>query len=340
MVNRTRSRSLVHLAVLGVLAPALAAQSAVVATVDFYGLRQVSDSVARGALGIVSGDTLTALRMTTATVRLGALPGVLDARLAPVCCVDGRVLLYVGVQEDGAPTLQFRAAPTDTVPLPAPVVRAGVAFQAGLDSALAHRDFAEDDSAGHQVMHDPAARAVEEGFIPLAARYATRLRAVLHHSADGNARALAAQILAYAADKRTVVGDLEYAMSDPDPGVRNNAIRALALIAAYAQRRPALHITVPYAPFVDLLNSPIWTDRNKASLALFALTTSRDSSLLALLRARAMPALVEMARWKNPGHALAACIMLGRLGGMSEQELQEAWASGDRERFIRAAEGS
>lgn len=336
----TRSHPLVLFTALSLFAPALTAQSPVVATVDFYGLRHVSDSVARTALGIAPGDTLTALRMAMATGRLASVPGVVNARLEPVCCTGGRTMLYVGVEEEGAPTLRFRAAPTDTVPLPGPVIQAGNAFAAAFDSALAHQDFAEDDSAGHQLMHDPAARAVEEGFIPLATRYAGRLREVLRRSADADARALAVQILAYAADKRSVVGDLEYGMSDPDPGVRNNAIRALALIAMLAQRHPERHITIAYEPFVDLLNSPIWTDRNKASFALLALTTDRDSTLLAMLRARALPALVEMARWQNPGHALAACIMLGRLGGMSEQELQEAWASGDRERFIRAAGGS
>jgi hypothetical protein len=153
-----RSHPLVLCTTLSLLAPALTAQSPVVATVDFYGLRQVSDSVARTALGIAPGDTLTALKMAVATARLGSVPGVVHARLAPVCCTDGRTMLYVGVEEEGAPTLRFRAAPTDTVPLPAPVIQAGDAFAVAFDSALAHQDFAEDDSAGHQLMPDACAR--------------------------------------------------------------------------------------------------------------------------------------------------------------------------------------
>jgi hypothetical protein len=313
------------------------AQMQPVGVVDFYGLHQVSAQQARDALGIVPGDTLSALLLATATVRVGALPGVAQARLEPVCCEYGKTILYVGVEEEGAPTLHFRPAPTGTVHLPDDVLQAGEAFQAAFDSAIAHQDFAEDDSAGHQLMHFPAARAVEERFISLAARRAGRLRDVLRHSSDADQRALAVQVLAYVADKRTVTGDLVYGMRDPDAVVRNNAMRALGLIASLAQRRPELHIAVPFAPFVDLLNSPVWTDRNKASLALYALSASRDSTLFALLRAQALPALAEMARWKVPGHAGAACVILGRLGGMSEQEIKDAWTRADRERFIRAA---
>lgn len=322
---------------LGVCVSTVSAQAPPVGVVDFYGLHRVSAQQARDALGIAPGDTLSALLLATATVRVGALPGVVNARLEPVCCEDGRTILYVGLEEEGAPVLQFRSAPTGTVRLPDDVLNAGEAFGAAFDSALAHQDFAEDDTAGHQLMHYPPARAVEEGFMTLAARHANRLRDVLRHSSDADQRALAVQILAYAADKRAVIGDLVYGMNDPDAIVRNNAMRALALIAGLGQRRPELHLIVPFAPFVDLLNSPIWTDRNKASFALFALTAARDSTLLTLLRQRALPALVEMARWKVPGHAGAAWVILGRLGGMSEQEIQDAWSRGDRERFLHAA---
>ena len=48
--------------------------------------------------------------------------------------------------------------------------------------------------------------------------------------ADGSiGRALAAEVLAYAANKQSVVMDLVYAMRDPAGDVRNNATRALAL---------------------------------------------------------------------------------------------------------------
>ena len=75
---------------------------------------------------------------------------------------------------------------------------------------------------------------------------------------------------------------------------------ALSIIAGFAERHPELKIHVPPEPFVDLLTSFSWTDRNKASMALTELGVRRDPALLASLCARALPSLVEMARWKSP----------------------------------------
>ena len=63
----------------------------------------------------------------------------------------------------------------------------------------------------------------------------------------------------------------------------------------------------------------------------------RDPQLLQRLRAQALPALVEMARWKSDGHAGAAFFLLGRIGGLSEDEIRAAWERRDREAVIRAA---
>jgi hypothetical protein len=46
-----------------------------------------------------------------------------------------------------------------------------------------------------------------------------------------------------------------------------------------------------------------WTDLNKSSLALAALTEARDPILMEDPRARALSSLIEMARWKSHGHA-------------------------------------
>ena len=133
----------------------------------------------------------------------------------------------------------------------------------------------EDISQGHSLMADSAARMIQLQFVTLAAKHLDTLRKVLRTSSDADHRALAAEVIAYNANKAAVVGDLVYAMRDPSTDVRNNATRALALIALYGQQHPELKITVPYEPFIDLLNSLTWTDRNKASLALMELTEKR-----------------------------------------------------------------
>ena len=83
-----------------------------------------------------------------------------------------------------------------------------------------------------------------------------------------------------------------------------------------------------------MLNSIIWGDRNNAAVALVTLTDTRDEKVLEQLRERALPALAEMAAWKHLPHALPAYILLGRAGGIKEEELQDAWSKGQRNTVI------
>jgi len=170
-----------------------------------------------------------------------------------------------------------------------------------------------------------------------ATRNLTELRRALRESSDATQRSLAAQILGYVANKQDVVGDLVYGMSDPSDEVRNNAMRALAVFAnaPSSVARPIVH--VPYEPFIRLLGSLVWTDRNKASWALMGLSERRDPRLLRKLRGEAMSALVEMANWKSEGHALPALILLGRIAGQSDEATQAALSRGERESIINGA---
>jgi hypothetical protein len=143
---------------------------------------------------------------------------------------------------------------------------------------------------------------------------------VLRHSSDPHHRA--------------VINDLVTAASDPDGEVRNNAVRTLLVFASTAPTGTRKVPQVPYEPFVALLNSPIWTDRNKASGALVQLSKSRDPVLFARLRSGSMPALVEMARWKSVAHASAALFILGRMAGYSDEATGKALMAGDREKII------
>jgi hypothetical protein len=96
-------------------------------------------------------------------------------------------------------------------------------------------------------------------------------------------------------------------------------------------------VRVPYEPFIALLHSPVWTDRNKASFALLELSARRDPKLLEKLRREAMAPLIEMAHWKSEGHAFPAFMILGRIGGLSDEAIQAAWTRGEREDVINAA---
>ena len=99
-----------------------------------------------------------------------------------------------------------------------------------------------------------------------------QLRRVLRSSSDASQRALAAQVLGYAADKKAVVEDLVQGMRDPSDEVRNNAMRALMVFADAAPHVSRSIPRVPVEPFIDFLNSPVWSDRNKASAAVTVVT--------------------------------------------------------------------
>jgi HEAT repeat protein len=187
-------------------------------------------------------------------------------------------------------------------------------------------------------MNNVEGRRLQEKFIPLAAQNVNLLRRVLQESADAENRALAAEIIAYYPDKTAIIDDLVYALKDSDGTVRNNAMRALALIAGHGYANPEKRITVPFSPFVDLLNSVEWSDRNKSALAISELTEKRNPELLSLLRQKAVPSLIEMARWKNEGHAGMPFVILGRVAGFSEDEIVRALITGNRETLILRAE--
>lgn len=308
-------------------------QNPPIGIIDFYGLHSVSPQQAHEALQIKEDDSLPA-SWKEVQRRLEALPNVQQAHLSATCCETGKAILYVGFREKGAPSWQFRAAPKGAIRLPEIIAQAGDALDDAVTKAVEKGDNGEDDSQGHALFNNSEARAIQERFITFAVQDFKLLRRVLHESGDARHRALAAEIIAYAANKREVVKDLVYGMSDPDSAVRNNSIRALAVIAKFAQASPKKGIKVPLQRFIGMLNSIVWTDRNKSSLALLYLTERRDPAVLSGLRQRALISLVEMARWKSPGHAYAAFFILGRVGNLSEDEIQKGWQSGNREILI------
>ncbi|HKQ77309.1 MAG TPA: HEAT repeat domain-containing protein [Blastocatellia bacterium] len=308
--------------------------------IDFYGLRSISEQQAREAIQIKEGDSppddLEGAKRE-AERRLKSLPGVVEARISLVCCDAGKAILFVGIGEKGAPSLQFRPAPNGKVRLPQDVMKAGKDVQNASMNAVLNGNSGEDQSSGHALSNDPVTRALQERFITFAARDLKLLRDALRHSADAEHRALAAQVIAYTANKQVVVNDLVEAMRDPADGARNNAMRALMVMAGSARQATKQQLRIPARPFIEMLNSIEWTDRNKSSWALVSLTYKRDPAILSELRQKATPSLIEMARWKSSGHAQASFILLGRVAGFPEDEIFAAWEKGDRAAFVEAA---
>jgi hypothetical protein len=308
-----------------------------VSSVDLYGMRSVPEAAVRAAVGVRPGDPVPQA-VDSIRARVLAIPGVAEVDVARVCCAeDGGTMLYVGIREAGTPAATYRDAPTGAARLPDDIIAAGEAFDAALTSAVQRGAGEEDGSQGYSLARDSAMRAVQERFIAFAAERTGLLRTVLLTSSDAEHRALATQVIAYAPDRQAVARDLLHGVGDPDDGVRNNAVRALAILAQWANEHPEAGIAIPPDPFIDLLNSVSWTDRNKGVFALIPLTASRDPALMEALRTRAMPSLVEMARWTNPGHAMGAFMVLARVAGLDDRTAFQAYQSGDRESVIARA---
>ncbi len=310
--------------------------------IDFYGRRRVGAAEARAALAIREGDVFDPDgpppgTFRTTAERLKQLPDVLHVSMTPICCDAGRLILYVGLEERDAPALHLRPAPKGRERLPADVLAAATRFGKAFTEAVKRGDNGEDRSQGHSLMHDPATRAIQEEFPGYARRDLATLRRVLKDSSEADHRAVAAQILGYADDKQAVVGDLVRAMGDPDEAVRNSAMRALLVFADTVPGPGRAAPRVPAEPFIEFLHSSEWTDRNKASGALEALTRKRDPAMLAALRKTALIPLSEMAEWQSSGHALPAYLILARIAGRTDADAMQAWDRGDRRAVIDAA---
>lgn len=319
------------------LAQAGGARADTLHAVDVYGIRTVSEASLRAAIALRAGDRVPASG-DSIRARVQALPGVAEAHVSMVCCSEtGRTLLYVGIREVGTPPIRFRAQPSGAARLPGDILDLGDRFESALMSAVQRGATGEDDSQGYSLAQDSALRSVQEAFLQIAADRSDTLTTVLRNAADATHRALAAQILAYGASRQAVVRELLYAAEDPSDAVRNNATRALAVLAEWVSRNPQAGVAIPPDLFLDFLNSVSWTDRNKGVMVLVPLTAPRDAALLARLRSRALPSLVEMARWTNAGHALGPFLLVARIAGLSDGDAFQAWQAGDREAVIARA---
>ena len=322
------------------LLPVLAADSVPrVSSVDYYGLRKLSPSRIYKVVGVSAGDPIPPSKGDLEE-RLEKIPGVVTARVEAVCC-DGREgMLFVGIEERGAAHFALRSAPAGDAALPPEIVAQFTELVRAMGDAARRGSTAEDLTHGHPLMADPDARAIQEGFAVFTATHLPQLRDVLRNSADSEQRVMAATLIGYAPDKKAIVNDLEFAVQDPDEDVRSSAMRALNAIAVLGIKQPQLAIHISPTWFVEMLNSIVLSDRTRATMALINLTDSRPAATLDLLRERALQSLVEMAQWKSLRYALPAYILLGRVGGLSEQQIQESWTKGDRAAMVLQVVGS
>lgn len=319
------------------LAGALSAQVPRIDVIDFYGMHKTPEAKVREALGVKEGDPLPPSKGDVEE-RLDAIPGVAESHLEAVYDAK-KMILYVGLEERGAPHFDIREAPEGDMKLPEAITKEYRNFVEAAAAASRYHIVAEDLTQGHARSADPETRKIQDRFPLFATDHLAELRDVLRNSADEDQRAVAAYIIGYAPNKREVINDLQYALKDADAGVRANATRSLIAIEGLAKNDPAQDIKISPTWFIEMLNSLSWSDRNRAVSALLVLTDKPDPSILDQIRERALPSLIDMARWKTLAHALPPYLLLGRVAGLPEADVQAAWTRGDRDWLIHQVTG-
>jgi hypothetical protein len=262
---------------------------------------------------------------------------VITAKLEAVCCEGGKTILYVGIEERDAPQFEVRPAPGGAVALPQEILTAYASFEQARHAAELAGRTGEDLSKGHSLMTDASARAAQLRFPALVNANLDAVREVLRESGDEYQRAVAAYVLPYAPAKADIVEDLQDALTDNDPGVRRNAVRALTSLSLLGQSDPGSKIRVSPLWFVDLLQSVTWSDRTQAVWALEMLTRDRDVFVLSRLRGDALESLIEMASWKTEQHAYPAFILVGRVANLTDLAIRDSWLRAGRETVIEQA---
>src|SRR4051812_10550679 len=88
-----------------------------VGVVEYYGLRKISPERIQRVLATREGDPFPNSKGDVEE-RIEKIPGVLRSHLEAVCCDNGKAILFVGIEEKGAPSFTFRTPPTGAVRLP------------------------------------------------------------------------------------------------------------------------------------------------------------------------------------------------------------------------------
>jgi hypothetical protein len=310
-----------------------------IGSIEIYGARKVSVQKIRSALGAGPGDFLPSRE--DAEERIDKVSGVVASRIEAACCEQNKPILYVGIEERDSPHVEFHPTPTGNVTLPPELTDKYQAFLDAVGESIRGKNADEDLTNGYSLMADPECREIQQSFIPLVANNLAAVDRVLRESSDPEQRGAAAYLLQYGPrgprTSKIVVNGLQWALRDVDDNVRENAVRALKAVAVGAKLHPEQQIRIEPTWFVELMNSVVWSDRRNASLALVNLTEQRDPETVSLLRERALPSIIEMARWHDLEHALPAFILAGRLAGLDEKTIQDAWISGNREPVLKKA---
>ncbi|HJZ96437.1 MAG TPA: HEAT repeat domain-containing protein [Candidatus Solibacter sp.] len=302
-----------------------------IAQIEFFGYQGIDIEAIRKELPVHEGDAL--VRGTSAVLRAAVkrITGSDPTDVAAICCInDGDTVIFIGLAGKSSRPFALHPRPAADLRLSS---ESRMLMRAMDDAEAASADNSEvDKPAGYRLMKDVRAQAAELKVRGYARGHSEELIRVLANSAHADERAWAADALGYADRSREQIDALVIAAHDSNDEVRNNATRALSEILDGDESAVWM---IPASPFIEMLHSGTWTDRNKAASVVSSLTKSRDVGSLGTIKARAWDALLEMARWRHNGWSGSARMILARIAGIPEDRAQ--WLSfGTPEAFLEA----
>ena len=307
--------------------------------INFFGTLGINVQPVRSKLNALEGEEVSEDKISALRDRLNKAIelsiGHDPTDVSFVCCDDHQnLIVYVGLGGSNTTPIPMLNAPTGSTCLP---MRALNLYEQTMDAvkeAVMKGNAGEDDSRGYSLSNDAGLRAKQLAMREYAVAHERTLKRVLQGCNKPEHRRAAAEILGYGRRSHSQIAALVRATEDVDADVRNNALRALWVLATASTEAAA---EIPGQDFVQMLNSGNWHDRNKAGSLLTSLTASRPRLLLERLRTTALPSLIEMAQWENPGHAYSYRVLLGRIAGLDEAQIQNLIASSKVNEIIAAA---
>ena len=312
------TRSLLPLLLACVVAPG---QDLKIGPIDFFGYEGVDVARVRAALPVKSGDAFDPAVKDRIAQAVTEAIGRAPTDVTFVCCAEpGMGMIYIGLP--GASSMQpvWNKEPAGTARLPENILALHEELLAASARAVSAGNAREDQSQGYALSADPETLARQKALREFALANEKLVTSVSSSAADAKHRAVAATAAGYLKQSRAQAAALAQASLDPEPNVRNNAVRALGVLL---RAKPELARGLKAEPFMDLIRSGRWTDRNKASFLLLDLLQSGDKKIRGAIRARAVPALLEVASWQSAGHAAPARTVLERSGALSVFEPKE-----------------
>ena len=293
--------------------------------INLYGLKKISADRILHAAKVRPGDPLPGSKGDMEEA-IGQIPGVVRSRVEAVCCEGPDVLLFIGIEERDGPHLALRSNPGGTITLPDEVISSYHDYEDAVRRAGAGQSPA--NTGGWQ-----------QRFAAYAMMHAADLRQALRESADPEQRAAAATVMGYSERKQPVIDDLQYALQDPDDSVRSHALGSLHIMALAAVTKPQLGLKVSPTWLIELLHSVALDDRMQSTDILLTLTDKGNRDVLDQVRTHSLPDLAEMARWESLRYALPPFLLIGRVSGLKDAEIQRRWSDGQREAVIDKALG-